>query len=43
MSTEARSAPRVTATLVFDLQIVIQLEADAPQFGAWVQRAELLF
>lgn len=25
-----------------DLQIVIQLGADAPQFGAWVQRAELL-
>ena len=25
-----------------DLQIVIQLGADAPQLGAWVQRAELL-
>ncbi|MBU03277.1 MAG: CesD/SycD/LcrH family type III secretion system chaperone [Halieaceae bacterium] len=25
-----------------DLQTVIQLGADAPQFGAWVQRAELL-
>jgi type III secretion system low calcium response chaperone LcrH/SycD len=25
-----------------DLQIVIQLGADAPHFGAWVQRAELL-
>ena len=25
-----------------DLQTVMQLGADAPQFGAWVQRAELL-